>query len=139
MQKTVSDSFENLGATVSQIVKPVADEAGKLVETAKAQIAGDTGTSEQAQGAQSGQSQQTTALRQQAEAEREARTKAIRNKLHQMMQTPPRRPEKTVDEKKEQEKQVKQFNLAKKEREKPPPISVTKAKTAAEKQRGVSG
>ena len=139
MQKTVSDSFENLGATVSQTVKPVADEAGKLVETAKAQIAGDAGTSEQAQGAQSGQSQQTTALRQQAEAEREARTKAIRNKLHQMMQTPPRRPEKTVDEKKEQEKQVKQFNLAKKEREKPPPISVTKAKTAAEKQRGVSG
>jgi hypothetical protein len=137
-QKTLTDSFENLTKTVANTVKPISDEAGKMVETAKSQIAGDSGTSEQGQQG-AANAQQTAQLKQQEEMEKQQKLRSMRQRLMQMVQAPARKPEKSVQEKKEEEKKVEQFKLQEKKRKQPKPISVDRAQTGTEKQRGATG
>ncbi len=136
-QKSLTDSFENLTSAVAQATKPIADEAGKVLETAKAQIASDQGTGEQGQAAAS--AAQISAMKQQEDAAKDAKMKSLQARLHQMVQETPKKQEKTVIEKKEEEKKVEQFKLAEKKKKELKPIAVQRGKTAAEANRGASG
>lgn len=138
-QKTVADTFESLGQVITQTAKPVTDEVGKMLETAKAQVAGDTGTSEQGQAGASAQQPQIAQMQKKDDQASKAALSAQRSKLFSMVQARPPKPEETVAEKKEKEKKVEQFKLREKERKKLPPLSVQNAATAAERQRGASG
>lgn len=136
-QKTLSDSFENLTSNAaSAVVKPIAGEIKNITDTAKSQL-GDSGTNEQGQASQQ---QQIATLKQQDDQASQAKYKAARQKLFSSLSTPPR-PQKTVADEKAQEKRVEQFKLAEKEKEKKklPPLSIGRAKTATESNRGASG
>lgn len=138
--KTLGDSFENLTSSVAGAVKPVVDEASKIVDTAKQQLAGETGANEQGQQGGKMSPAQIAQLKQQDEAQSQAKAAKIKSALFGKM-TQPAPKVKTVQEEKEEEKKVKQFKLMEEneKKKKLQPLAASRAATAAERKQGGGG
>lgn len=132
----ITDTFEALGQTAGQAVGQVAQEPGKIVETAAQQAGvintgGDKGV-EQPQGASPAQQ----AKNQASQAQAKQRLTYLEDELRQIQAQAKQELPKQVSGKPgfSEEKAIKQVELEKKEKkELPPVVTAAKSKASAEK------